>query len=235
VSDAPQPQDQPRLRLYGRRKGKRLRKTLQAVLDRDLLSVRIDTERLSDPVDPALLFDVPVSEVWFEIGFGAGEHLAAQAENHPDIGAIGAEIFENGIASLLRHRDERGLTNIRILTQDAREFLPRLSDGSLKRVYLLYPDPWPKRRHAKRRFISQRTLDDLARLIPAGGEFRVATDHPVYARWCLRHIPVHPAFHWEVIGPQSWRQAPKDAVVTRYEEKAVREGRTPMYLNFLRV
>ena len=110
---------------------------MQAVLDRDLLSVRIDTERLSDPVDPALLFDVPVSEVWFEIGFGAGEHLAAQAENHADIGVIGAEIFENGIASLLRHRDERGLTNIRILTQDAREFLPRLSDGSLKRVYLL--------------------------------------------------------------------------------------------------
>ncbi len=235
VSDAKPAQDPPRHRLYGRRKGKRLRATLQALMDRDLPKVRIDPESLPNRIDPATLFDVKTSGVWLEIGFGAGEHLAAQAENRPDVGIIGAEVFENGIAGLLRHRSERNLNNVRILTEDAREFLPRLADQSLNRVYLLYPDPWPKRRHAKRRFICQETLDQLARLIPPGGEFRVATDHPVYARWCLRHIPVHPDFEWQVAGPESWRQPPSDAVPTRYEQKALRQGRTPTYLTFCRV
>jgi len=234
VSDTKTSSDPPRHRLYGRRKGKRLRASLQALMETDLPSVRINTGDLSAGIDPASLFAPAVTDIWLEIGFGAGEHLAAQAEAHPDVGIIGAEIFENGIAGLLRHRAQRRLTNIRILPEDAREFLPSLTDGSLTRVFLLYPDPWPKRRHAKRRFVNRDTLDQLARLIRPGGEFRVATDHPIYARWCLRHIPVHPAFTWQVQSPRDWRLAPSDAVPTRYEQKAVREGRTPMYLTFRR-
>lgn len=203
-------------------------------MDTELPRLRITVEGGDSVLDPRTLFASPVDQVWLEIGFGSGEHLAAQAQAHPDIGVIGAEIFESGIASLLRHRADLGLTNIRILDNDARAFLPRLADASLDRVFLLYPDPWPKTKHAKRRFVCRETLDQLARLMPPGAELRVATDHTVYVRWCLRHIPVHPAFTWRVTGPESWRQRPAEGLATRYERKAVRQGRTPMYLTFVR-
>lgn len=203
-------------------------------MDSELPRLRIAVDEKDPLLDPRVLFTPPVDHVWLEIGFGSGEHLAAQAQAHPDIGIIGAEIFESGIASLLRHRSDRDLTNIRILDNDARAFLPRLADASLDRVFLLYPDPWPKTKHAKRRFVCRETLDQLARLMPPGAELRVATDHLIYARWCLRHIPVHPAFTWKVTGPDSWRQRPADGLATRYERKALRQGRTPMYLTFER-
>lgn len=221
--------------LFGRRKGKRLRPGLQALMETELPRLRIALEADETPCEPRSLFDPSIDGVWLEIGFGGGEHLAAQADAHPNIGFIGAEIFESGIASLLRHRETRSLTNIRLLDNDARAFLPRLADGSLDRVFLLYPDPWPKFKHRNRRFISPEALDQLARVIRKGAEFRVATDHPTYARWCLRHIPVHPAFQWTATGPECWRTRPADGVATRYEQKAIREGRTPMYLTFVRV
>ena len=222
------------LRLYGRRKGKRLRKGRQALLRADLHQVRIDPETLSPPCHPRDVFSPPVELIWLEIGFGGGEHLAAQAKAHPHVGFIGAEVFENGIASLLRHRQAEGLTNIRIWTDDVRALLPVLADHTLDRVFLLFPDPWPKTRHAKRRFIAPGTLDDLARILRPGSQLRIATDHGVYARWCLRHVPMHPAFHWPVQGPADWRQPPPDAYPTRYETKAEHAGRRPVYLNFVR-
>jgi tRNA (guanine-N7-)-methyltransferase len=224
-----------RTHLYGRRKGKRLRASLRDALDNELPQIRIDPEKIAPPCDPRTFFSPNIEKIWLEIGFGGGEHLAAQAQANPKVGFIGAEIFENGIASLLKQRTAAALENIRILDDDARAFLPFLADRSLDRVFLLYPDPWPKAKHAKRRFVNPTTLDHLARLMSPGAELRIATDHPEYARWCLRHVPVHPAFQWDVSGPNSWRQRPQDTIATRYEKKAVREGRTPMYLNFLRV
>lgn len=203
-------------------------------MDTELPRIRVNFPETARECDPRALFDAEIKHVWFEIGFGSGEHLAAQAEAHPKAGIIGAEIFESGIASLLRHRADRNLSNIRILDNDARAFLIQLADNCLDRVFLLYPDPWPKTKHAKRRFISPQTLDELARVMPAGAQLRVATDHPIYARWCLRHIPIHAGFSWQVTGPQSWRQRPTDGDATRYEKKAIREGRTPMYFTFLR-
>jgi tRNA (guanine-N7-)-methyltransferase len=223
------------LHLYGRRRGKRLSPGGKALLERGLKQVRIDPAELNVPCQPRELFSQAVTAVWLEIGFGGGEHLAAQAKTHPEIGFIGAEVFENGISSLLRHREDQGLSNIRVLTDDARELLPLLVDGCLSQVFLLFPDPWPKNRHARRRFVCPGTLDALARVMVPGAHLRIATDHPVYARWCLRHGPVHPAFHWSVTGPGSWRHRPADAFATRYEEKAIRAGRRPMYLNFVRV
>lgn len=222
------------LRLYGRRKGKRLRPKMRLLLDTALNAVRVDLTQLPCPFDPRTLFDPPVHDVWLEIGFGAGEHLAAQAKAHPKVGFIGADIFENGIASLLRHCNEGKLANVRIFYDDARALIPALAPASLSRVFLPYPDPWPKRRHSKRRFFSPETLDSLALAMAPESELRVATDHPVYARWCMRHGPVHAAFRWQVSGPQDWRQRPRDGFSTRYEERAVQQGRTPMYLTFLR-
>ena len=222
------------LRLYGRRKGKRLRSGRRALLDTHLDKVRIDPEALRTLCDPRTLFSPPVEDVWLEIGFGGGEHLAAQAKSHPRVGFIGAEVFENGIASLLQHRETDNLTNIRVWIDDARALLPHLASQSLNRAFLLFPDPWPKTRHAKRRFISEETLAELARTLVPGSHLRVATDHPVYARWCLRHVPEHPAFHWVVNGPDDWRQPPPDAHPTRYERKARAAGRRPVYLTFTR-
>ncbi|NKB45508.1 MAG: tRNA (guanosine(46)-N7)-methyltransferase TrmB [Alphaproteobacteria bacterium] len=224
-----------RTHLYGRRKGKRLRASLRDALDHDLPQVRIDPEKIAPPCNPKAFFSPDIEKIWLEIGFGGGEHLAAQAQANPHVGFIGAEIFENGIASLLKQRANAGLKNIRILDNDARAFLPFLADNCLDRVFLLYPDPWPKAKHAKRRFVNQSTLDQLARLMTPSAELRIATDHPEYARWCLRHAPIHPAFQWNVSGPESWKCRPQDAIATRYEKKAIREGRTPMYLTFLRV
>lgn len=222
------------LRLYGRRKGKRLRPGRKAVLDRLLPQLRIDLPALTGPIQLETLFPFEVRSVWLEIGFGAGEHLAAQAQAHPDVGFIGAEIFENGVASLLRHCDAQVLNNIRVFNDDVRALLPQLDAESLGRVFLLFPDPWPKARHAKRRFICDGTLTELARIMAPGAELRIATDHPVYVRWCLRHGPVHPTFHWKVTGPQDWRQSPDEMVATRYFQKAEREGRTPVFLTLVR-
>ena len=218
---------------YGRRKGRRLRKGRQSLFD-DLLprvSVKLPAE---GALDPAHLFDHAPTAVWLEIGFGGGEHLAAQAAAHPEIGFIGCEVFESGIASMLAHIAERDLKNVRLYPEDARQLLAVLRPASLDRVFLLFPDPWPKKRHEQRRFINRANLDLLARLIRDGGELRVASDDPVYQEWVLRHVPVHPAFRWQARSPSDWLERPADAIETRYEKKARDAGRTPMFFRFLK-
>jgi tRNA (guanine-N7-)-methyltransferase len=225
-----------RTRWYGRRRGKRLRKGRQELFETLLPSLRltlpVDPEA---PVDPAALFaPAAVQDLWLEIGFGAGEHLAAQAERHREVGFIGCEAFISGIAGLLVRARERGLGNVRIFEDDARLLLPRLPDAILGRIFLLFPDPWPKRRHAPRRFVQWETLDSVARVLRPGGEFRIATDDVAYAAWILERLTGHAQFRWTASGPDDWRRPPDDWAPTRYEEKARQAGRAPVYLSFER-
>lgn len=173
-------------------------------------------------------------EYWLEIGFGGGEHLAAQAARHPDIGFIGCEPYVDGIGSLLKAIDAQKLRNIRIFPDDARLLLARLPDACLSRVFVLFPDPWPKARHHKRRLINSAFLLELARVIQPGGALRLATDDPGYGEWMLLHTLAVPEFEWPVRGPEDWAQPPEDWVQTRYEQKARVRGAQPAYFRFQR-
>lgn len=223
-----------RIQFYGRRKGKALKAGRLSLLDSLLPSLRVHVENDDQVIDPAALFQKKRDGIRLEIGFGSGEHIAAQAAANPAVGFVGCEVFINGVASLLRYIDERKLDNLRIYDNDVRHLLPRLKSASFNRISLLFPDPWPKARHAKRRFISTPMLDEMARLLVDGGEFRVASDHPVYVEWTLLHAPVHPAFSWAVAGPEDWRDRPADSIASRYEEKARAAGRTPVFMTFVR-
>ena len=185
---------------------------------------------------PRLAFDpglpLPASPLWLEIGFGAGEHLAWQAAQNPAVMLVGCEVYRNGIAACLG-RIER-LTNVRIWPADARDLIERLPDGSVDRLFLLFPDPWPKARHAERRFIGPANLDSFARILKPGAELRFATDDPGYLQWTLDRLPAHPAFQLEAGGPPDWRQRPADWPPTRYEQKAIAAGRKPAYLSLRR-
>jgi tRNA (guanine-N7-)-methyltransferase len=185
-------------------------------------------------LEPRRLFPRPVADVWLEIGFGGGEHLIQAATRHPDIGFIGCEPFVNGLAKALARIDELRLDNIRIHDGDAADVLDRLAPASLGRVYLLYPDPWPKRRHWKRRFVSASNLARLARVMRPGAELRFATDWADYAAWTLVHVRRHPAFRWDAERADDWRRPWDSWQGTRYEAKAVAEGRRPVYLTFRR-
>lgn len=224
----------PRVLYYGRRKGKPLTAARQAVVDELLPRLRIARPAPGETADPRRWFSAPVDAVWLEVGFGGGEHLATQAERHPRVGIVGAEVFVNGVASLVRHVAAKSLGNVRIFDDDVRLLLPALPGAALGRVFVLFPDPWPKARHAKRRFIGPGTLDRLAELMADGAELRVASDHPVYVRWVLEHVPVHPAFAWPVESAADWRAPPADHVATRYEAKARAEGRIPHFFRFFR-
>jgi tRNA (guanine-N7-)-methyltransferase len=185
-------------------------------------------------LDPAALFEPRPREVWLEIGFGAGEHLAWQGERHPDVGFIGAEVFVNGIASLIGHAVRRKIGNLRIHPDDARPLLEALPACSIGRVFLLFPDPWPKARHAGRRFVSPETLGQFARILADGGELRIASDDPGYVAWTLEHLARSPDFDWLAERPADWRERAEDWPATRYEQKAVKAGRRPVYLRFRR-
>ncbi len=217
-------------RLYGRRKGPSLRARGVRLIDELLPKVRIDPD-LSDPFSQ---FDNPVRAIWLEIGFGGGEHLAWQARHNPDTGFIGCEPFINGIAKLLGIIEDDGLHNVRVFDGDARNLLDGMNDDVLERVFLLFPDPWPKRRHHKRRFITQQTLDGLHRVLRPGGVLRMASDIPDYIRWTLSEIHRHQGFQWQAERPQDWRVRRHDWPQTRYEAKALSEGRVPCYLEFCR-
>ncbi len=236
----------PERQFYGRRHGRPLRAKLQSLVETLLPRLRID---LPDDPKSALplesLFAAlsgpetktkpeAKAEFWLEIGFGGGEHLAWQAAHRPDVGFIGAEYFFNGIASLLRHIDDRRLENLRIYDGDVRDLLPRLPDASLSRVFILFPDPWPKARHNKRRLIQDDTLAELSRVLKDGAELRLATDDPDYLRWMLEHLMRSPDLSWTAEQAADWRQRPEDWPGTRYESKAIEAGRTPAYLRFLR-
>ncbi len=199
----------------------------------ELPRLRIECGR-EQSLDPCTLFDFLPRETWLEIGFGGGEHLAAQARANPQTGFIGCEPFINGVAKLLAAIEDEGLGNIRIYDDDARDVLETLADASISRVFLLFPDPWHKKRHNKRRFVSPENLEQLARIMQPGAVLRIASDIPDYIRWSLHHIRNHPDFDWLAECATDWRIRPDDWPPTRYEAKAVREGRTPCYLSFTR-
>jgi tRNA (guanine-N7-)-methyltransferase len=223
-----------RLQLYGRRRGRRLRAGQQGLLAHLLPKLRIAPTGPGERLDLAALFPAPTADVWLEIGFGGGEHLAWQAARHPGIGFIGAEFFLNGVASLLGHVARGGMGNVRIHPDDARPLLKALPDRGIGRAFLLFPDPWPKARHAGRRFVSPENIAELARILKPGGELRVASDDPGYIAWTLEHLTRSPDFEWLARGPADWRTRPEDRPPTRYEEKALNAGRKPAYLRFRR-
>ena len=222
-----------RRRLYGRRRGRPLRRGRAALLDSLLPEIGIALPE-HGALDPATLFDPEPQEVWLEIGFGGGEHLAEVAGVHPEIGLIGCEVFIDGVASVLRHIADNDLHNVRIWQEDARLLLEKLPDGALARVFLLHPDPWPKRRHAPRRFVQPETLGLLARLLRPAGELRISTDDPGYLEWTLRHMARCAAFDWQAAAADDWRRRPADWPETRYEKKALKAGRRCTYLRYLR-
>lgn len=219
--------------LYGRRQGHRLRKGRQRLMDTLLPALRVDIGAVAGG-SAGDLFDPPRERLWMEIGFGGGEHLVWQAINNPGVGLLGCEPFINGVASLLRRIGDHALSNIRVHDDDARDLLDRLPDACLERIFLLYPDPWPKLRHHKRRFVSPDNLDRLARVLADGGEFRFASDIPDYVRWTLERVHRHGGFRWTARRPRDWRVRPGDWPQTRYERKALDAGRVPAYLTFER-
>ena len=228
--------ERPHRNFYGRRRGKHLKESHARRLDEDLAAlspgaVSWEANPRRAPLDLAALFGG--REVWLEVGFGAGEHMAALAARHPEVGLLGAEPYVNGVAALLGKLQALPAENVRIHAGDARDLLDVLPPASLARAYLLYPDPWPKARHHRRRFVTPEHLDPLARALRPGAELRVATDIPDYVRQALLEVP-RAGFRWLAEGPGDWR-APWDGWVrTRYEAKALREGRAPHYLRFAR-
>ena len=227
------PASPPSRRIYGRRRGRPLRPG-QLHLHETLLPQLAVALPETGLLDPASLFAARPAAVWLEIGFGAGEHVAAQAASHPEIGFIGSEVFENGVARLTAEIARTGLGNIRIFPDDARVLLDALAPDSLGRVFILFPDPWPKTRHHKRRLVSTATLDRLAVLMRKGAELRLATDDRDYLAWMLERATGHPDFAWLARGPADWRERPADWPPTRYEEKARAAGRVPAFLRFVR-
>ncbi|MCC7267715.1 MAG: tRNA (guanosine(46)-N7)-methyltransferase TrmB [Caulobacteraceae bacterium] len=219
----------PALRSFGRLKGRPI-KPRQAALMQTLLP------RLRPPAGAFRPLDLAPAahEAWLEIGFGGGEHMAEQAARHPDVLLLGAEPFQNGVASALRHVDERGLGNVRIHDGDARDLLARLPDASLARVFILFPDPWPKARHNKRRLVQPETVAELARVLKPGGLLRFATDWGDYADEALGRFLASPHFDWPAECAGDWRAPPADHVATRYEEKRLGDV-PPVFLDFVRI
>jgi tRNA (guanine-N7-)-methyltransferase len=216
---------------FGRRKGKKLR----AGQD-DLVQNLLPAIRVSLGSAPASLFpDRQARETWLEIGFGGGEHLAAQARAHRDINFIGCEPFVNGMAKLLAVIEGERLDNVRVWDDDVTDLLPTLPDASFDRVYILYPDPWPKRRQRKRRLVSEETLAMLARVMKPGAELRFASDIDDYIGWVLARMLRSAHFRWTATRADDWRKPYEGWPGTRYETKAIREGRVPSYLTFVRV
>lgn len=221
--------DRPPLRTYGRIKTRTL-KPRQAVLIDELLP-RLGVP--DGPFDPRVLMP-EAAEVWLEIGFGGGEHLAAQAARRPDVLMIGVEPFLNGVASALRHIDEAKLANVRIVQGDARDIVGRMPGASLDRVFILFPDPWPKTRHHKRRLMQPGFIADLVRATRPGARLGFATDWGDYAAWTLERMVASPDWAWTAEDPSDWRSPPADHVTTRYEQKALGDT-APIFLNFVRV
>lgn len=197
-----------------------------------LPNVSIGTlDRLADP--PAL-FDPPPAAIRLEVGFGSGEHLAAQAKANPGVGFIGCEPFINGVAQLVRTMETEKIANIRIFADDARQLIDALPDRSIDRCFILFPDPWPKRRHHRRRIVSPETLAELARILQDSARLRLASDHREYIRWILFHTLQEESFEWCAREPSDWRVRPDDWPPTRYEEKAAQRGESSIYLEFSR-
>jgi tRNA (guanine-N7-)-methyltransferase len=216
--------DDNELRSFGRRRGRKP-SARQATLLRDCL--------------PHLAFDAAAPRqgsraTWLEIGFGGGEHLIWQARHNPGVALIGCEPYEDGVIKVLSAVDADGLTNVQIHMGDAREMLRAIEPASIDRVFILFPDPWPKRKHVKRRLVNRPLLALLARAMKPGAELRIATDIGDYARTMLEAFADEPQFAWQAESPADWRSRPADWPETRYEAKAAAAGRLRYYFRFLR-
>ncbi|MEM9427173.1 MAG: tRNA (guanosine(46)-N7)-methyltransferase TrmB [Pseudomonadota bacterium] len=230
------PPEKPLRNFYGRLRGKALKPVQKRYLE-DLPAltpgpVGWDENPERTPLDLASLFGG--RPVWLEVGFGSGEHLVHQAERNPGVGIIGAEPYVNGVATLLGKLQKTPLDNVRVHAGDARDLMEVLPPESLDKAFLLYPDPWPKARHHRRRFVTPEHLEPLHRALKPGAEFRVATDIPDYVRQALEEVP-KAEFAWLAERADDWRTPWDDWLSTRYEQKALREGRTPHYLTFQRL
>ncbi|MDM8009386.1 MAG: tRNA (guanine(46)-N(7))-methyltransferase TrmB [Parasphingorhabdus sp.] len=216
--------------LYGRRQGHALRDQQVELVEKLLPQIAVPTE---GPVTAAALFgtDRPMH---FEIGFGAGEHLASRADMLPDHGFIGCEPYLNGVVGALQHVRDQHLGNVRLHMGNALDVLERIPDGSLSFVYLLHPDPWPKARHAKRRFMNHGPVDLIAAKLKPGGEFRFGTDHPVYLEWAMMIMSQRDEFEWLCQSPKDWMVRPGGWPETRYEAKARRQGHDVWYFRYRR-
>ncbi|MEQ1696814.1 MAG: tRNA (guanine(46)-N(7))-methyltransferase TrmB [Hyphomicrobiaceae bacterium] len=218
------------IRSFGRRRGRKPGARQQRLWDERLPELAVD---LSKPLSAQLPPDAP-AQLWLEIGFGGAEHLIWQAQANPQALIIGCEPFEDGVVKALAGIDDHGLTNIRLHADDARPLLRWLPEASLDRAFILFPDPWPKRKHVKRRLIGTATLDLLAAVMKSGAELRIGTDIGDYARTILMAMMAHKEFVWPARGPNDWRIRGDDWPSTRYEQKAIREGRPRYYFRFQR-
>lgn len=239
-----------KIKFYGRRKGKKIGEGREFLLDNLLPKIAVKLPDEGDKITPSSLFDFSPDEVWLEVGFGGGEHLAEQSLNNPNIAFIGAEVFVNGVASLLAHiagvhEDGNKIVepeiaknrtdNVRIYSDDVRQLFDYLPDACLDKIFVLFPDPWPKKRHTERRFIGEKNIPILARLLKKGGELRVASDDMGYIRHSLAHLNNSSLFEWTAESAEDWNNPPKDWVQTRYEKKALDAGKKPIYLIFKRI
>lgn len=228
--------------VFGRRQGHPLHERHLSLMENLLPKVTLPSlaDAVPGSLNPQTFFSkgaspLSVSQIWLEIGFGGGEHLAHQAAANPEVGFIGCEPFINGVAKLLNEIEDRSLDNVRVQADDARPVLASLKTASVHKCFLLYPDPWHKKRHKKRRFVNPKNLDQLARILVPGAIMRVASDIPDYCEWTLEHMEAHPAFQLSSHSAADCRTPPADWLSTRYEAKALREGRTPSYFDFERL
>lgn len=217
------------LKTFGRRGGRPLSGRQKVLMDEVLPRLRVPIDE-THALDPSQLFQ-DANEIWLEIGFGGGEHVSGQARKNPDIGVLASEVFFEGIAKLLGQIEDAGLQNVRLWPEDGRELIQGLQDNCIDRAFILFPDPWPKARHQKRRIIQPDFLDDLARVMKPGGRVRFATDVRSYADEALERFLAHPAFEWTARCADDWRCAPEDHVETRYQQKKLGDI-DPVYYDF---
>lgn len=240
-------QDKPKF--FGRRQGRKLHKAKSFLLEVFLPQIHIN---LQQKIDIKKCFPVVKKKYCLEIGFGDGEHIAELARREPDVGFVGIEVYKNGVANLLtiitgiKNGTEADLAqeiklqanredNIRVFDDDARLLFSSLLDASFDKIYLLFPDPWPKTKHAGRRFVNPENLKELARVLKKGGILQIATDHPVYKKWTLDIMHQNKDFVWTAKCSNDWRNSPKDWCETKYQRKAIREGRRPVFFEFERI
>jgi len=226
-------EDHGPLRSFGRRRARKLSPRQTSLLEEGLSEFALD---LSVPAPARIenLFPDSVDEVWLEIGFGGGEHLLWQAAHSPNIGFLGCEPFIDGVVKVIDGARRDNLANIRLYSDDARDVLAWLPDACLARAFILFPDPWPKKRHIKRRLVQPELIASLARILAPGAELRMGTDIADYARGMLLAIRREQSFQWLAREPSDWRERPDDWPATRYEQKAGREGRQCHFLRFQR-
>jgi tRNA (guanine-N7-)-methyltransferase len=227
----PDRNEEARRVLYGRRSAGRLRPYRKGLMDELLPAITLSLPA-EGRIDPRSAFAGSRDSIWLEIGFGGGEHLAARAGANPEIGMIGVEPFVSGVARMLSEIDRRQLDNVRLLVDDARLLLERLDDDCIERIFVLFPDPWPKLRHHKRRIVNDATLAEMTRALKPGGRLHIATDHRDYGRWILARALRQPNLRWRARSAADWTKRPTDQPSTKYEAKALKAGRPPVFFEF---